>query len=126
MAEATTTRGFRDDAQVSRADDTEDNRPGEPIFTSKSWQAISIPGNVRLKKSGGSYIGLTHNKYVQTAINVYHPHMRDEMHCHPGSEHIFMVWQGELTVRGINEGEELTLKPGELVHIKAGNYYQLC
>lgn len=127
MAAADTqTRQYRDDNNLSNRGDDDDNRPGEQLLTTKSWQAISIPANVRLKKSGGSYIGMTHNKYVQTAINVYRPGKRDEMHCHPGSEHIFMVWQGELTVRGINEGEEITLKPGELVHIKAGHYYQLC
>jgi len=27
-----------------------------------------------------------------------------------------MVFQGELHIRGINEGEEMVLKPGELVH----------
>ena len=37
-----------------------------------------------------------------------------------------LCWEGALTVRGINEGEEVTLHPGEFVHIKAGHYYQLC
>lgn len=124
--EAVQTRQYRDDENLSNRGDDEDNRPGEPLLSTKSWQVISIPANVRLKKSGGSYIGLTHNKHVQTAINVYRPRKRDEMHCHPGSEHIFLVWQGALTVRGIHEGEEVTLQPGELVHIKAGHYYQLC
>ena len=91
----------------------------------KSWQAVSIPDNIRLE-SASSYIPLTQNKHVQTVMNVYSPGRRDELHCHPGSEHIFMVWQGQLTVRGINEGEEVTLNPGELIHIKAGHYYQLC
>jgi mannose-6-phosphate isomerase-like protein (cupin superfamily) len=123
---AVETRVYRDDRNLSNAGDEEDNRPGELRLTTRSWQVISIPDNVRLKRSGGSLIRLTRNKFVQTAINVYRPRKRDEMHCHPGSEHIFMVWQGELTVRGINEGEEMTLKPGDLVHIKAGHYYQLC
>lgn len=94
-------------------------------LTTKSWQVVSIPDNVRLE-SESSYIPLTSNRAVHTVMNVYSPGRRDEMHCHPGSEHIFMVWQGQLTIRGINEGEEVTLNPGELIHIKAGHYYQLC
>jgi len=95
------------------------------MLTTTSWQVASIPANAKPKKSG-SRIGLTENKRAQVALNVYPPHRRDEMHCHPGSEHIFLCWQGNLTVRGINEGEEVTLNPGEMVHIKAGHYYQLC
>jgi quercetin dioxygenase-like cupin family protein len=95
------------------------------MLTTKSWQVASIPANAKPKKSG-SRIGLTDNKRAQVALNVYQPHRRDEMHCHPGSEHIFLCWEGRLTVRGINEGEEVTLQPGDCVHIKAGHYYQLC
>lgn len=101
------------------------NFPAKQRLTTKSWQVVSIPDNIRLE-SASSYIPLTQNKGVQTVMNVYSPGRRDELHCHPGSEHIFMVWQGQLTVRGINEGEEITLNPGELIHIKAGHYYQLC
>ena len=95
------------------------------MLTTQSWQVASIPSNSTPKRRG-SRIGLTENKHAQVAINVYLPHRRDEMHCHPGSEHIFLCWQGNLTIRGINPGEEVTLKPGEMVHIKAGHYYQLC
>jgi quercetin dioxygenase-like cupin family protein len=121
-------------AQARLAGATDDNvgegGPREDVherqmLTTKSWQVASIPVNAKPKKSG-SRIGLTENKRAQVALNVYPPHRRDEMHCHPGSEHIFLCWQGQLTVRGINEGEEVTLQPGELVHIKAGHYYQLC
>ena len=117
----TETRQYRDSAEhegVGRF-------TAKQKLTSKSLQVVSIPENVRLE-SRSSYIPLTQNKYVQTVMNVYSPGRRDEIHCHPGSEHIFMVWQGQLTVRGINEGEEITLNPGELIHIKAGHYYQLC
>ena len=95
------------------------------MLTTASWQVASVPANATAKKHG-SRIGLTQNKHANVAINVYPPHRRDEMHCHPGSEHIFLCWQGALTIRGINPGEEVTLHPGELVHIKAGHYYQLC
>jgi quercetin dioxygenase-like cupin family protein len=95
------------------------------MLTTESWQVASIPANA-IPKRRGSRIGLTENKRANVALNVYPPHRRDEMHCHPGSEHIFLCWQGALTIRGINPGEEVTLQPGELVHIKAGHYYQLC
>ena len=102
-----------------------ENVTDRQMLTTQSWQAASIPANAIPKKTG-SRIGLTENKHAQVAINVYPPHRRDEMHCHPGSEHIFLCWQGNLTIRGINPEEELTLNPGEMVHIKAGHYYQLC
>ena len=47
------------------------------------------------------------------------------MHAHPESEHAFLVWKGKLHVRGVEEGGELTLGPGDFVQIKAGCYYQL-
>ena len=65
------------------------------------------------------------NRYANAIINVYPPGQRDDMHCHPGSEHIFMVVQGELHIYGVNDGEDVVLKPGELVHINASYYYQL-
>ncbi|MPZ13069.1 MAG: cupin domain-containing protein [Chloroflexi bacterium] len=92
-------------------------------LTTASWQVVSIPDNARPDR--GSYQRLTKNKRAHIALNYYGPGQRDEMHCHPGSEHIFMVWQGELTIRGINTGEEAKLRPGEIVHINAGHYYQL-
>jgi uncharacterized cupin superfamily protein len=56
---------------------------------------------------------------------VYQPGQKDEMHCHPGSEHLFMVFQGELHIRGLDGAEDVVLKPGEFVHIKQSYYYQL-
>ena len=64
-------------------------------------------------------------KDSRVVINCYEPGQSDEMHCHPGSEHTFLVWRGKLHVRGIAPGEELTLGPGDFVQIKAGYYYQL-
>ena len=111
-------------------DNVGDDGPREDVterqmLTTSSWQVASVPANA-IPKKRGSRIGLTENKNAQVAINVYPPHRRDEMHCHPGSEHIFLCWEGALTVRGINTGEEVTLHPGDFVHIKAGHYYQLC
>ena len=35
------------------------------------------------------------------------------------------MWKGKLHLRGVEDGEDLTLGPGEFVQIKAGCYYQL-
>jgi quercetin dioxygenase-like cupin family protein len=91
----------------------------------KGWQVVSIADNIKPREKG-SYILLTDNRHAKCVINVYKPGQRDEMHCHPGSEHIFMVFQGELHIYGVNDGEDVVLKPGELVHINASYYYQLC
>jgi len=91
----------------------------------KGWQVVNVPDNIRVREKG-SYIQLTNNRHAKCVINVYKPGQRDEMHCHPGSEHIFYVVQGELHVYGVNEGEDIVLKPGEFVHINASYYYQLC
>ena len=37
-----------------------------------------------------------------------------------------MVVQGQLHIYGINEGEDVVLNPGELVHINQSYFYQLC
>ena len=92
----------------------------------KGWQVVSIPDNINYNPQGGGYIRLTENRYANAIINVYRPGQRDEMHCHPGSEHLFMVFKGELHIRGVNEGEDVVLRPGELVHINQSYYYQLC
>jgi len=90
----------------------------------KGWQVVNIPDNIKPREKG-SYILLTDNRHAKCVINVYKPGQRDEMHCHPGSEHIFMVFQGELHLRGVQEGEDVILKPGELVHIRQSYFYQL-
>ena len=92
----------------------------------RGWQVVDIPSNINPNPKGSGYIQLTDNRYAKCVINVYKPGQRDEMHCHPGSEHIFMCFQGELHIYGVNEGEDVVLKPGELVHINASYYYQLC
>ncbi|MBM2810824.1 MAG: Cupin protein [Chloroflexi bacterium] len=91
----------------------------------KGWQVVSLNENADGRKPGQTYIPLTSNRYANAIINVYEPGQRDEMHCHPGSEHLFMVLRGELHLYGVNDGEDVVLKPGELVHINASYYYQL-
>lgn len=92
----------------------------------KGWQVVSIPDNIVPNPKGGGYVRLTENRYANAIINIYKPGQRDEMHCHPGSEHIFMVFKGQLHIRGVNEGEDVVLNPGELIHINQSYYYQLC
>ncbi|MPZ15025.1 MAG: cupin domain-containing protein [Chloroflexi bacterium] len=91
----------------------------------KGWQVVSIPDNIRINPNTDGYIQLTNNRYAQCVINVYQPGQRDEMHCHPGSEHIFMVFQGELHLYGLDPEEDIILKAGELVHINQSYFYQL-
>jgi quercetin dioxygenase-like cupin family protein len=110
---------------------TDDNTSGDRNFEekqklrTKGWQVVNIPQNINPNPKGGGYIKLTENRYAQCVINVYRPGQKDEMHCHPGSEHIFMVFQGQLHICGVNEGEDIILNPGELVHINQSYYYQL-
>ena len=112
-------------------DDRPDTGAREPFeqrqtLKTKGWQVVSIPKNVAPDfKSGTQYVQLTDNRYARCVINVYGPGEKDEMHCHPGSEHIFMVFQGELHLRGVQDGEDVILKPGELVHIRQSYFYQL-
>ena len=104
------------------------DRPRTPVkvkLESKGWQAFSIPDNI-VDDGAGSRITFTNKRYAQAGINIYPPGRKDEMHCHPGSEHIFMVVQGQLHIYGINEGEDVVLNPGELVHINQSYFYQLC
>src|SRR5206468_4127169 len=85
-------RGFTDD-NLGEGGEPAEEMYKRQMLTTPSWQAASIPANAIPKKKG-SRIGLTRNKHAQVALNVYQPHRRDEMHCHPGSEHIFLCWQG--------------------------------
>ena len=107
----------------------QDARPGEGRVAdparlrarTKGWQVANIQEYVE-KWNGGP---VTDNRYARCVVNVYQPGQSDEMHCHPGSEHIFMVVEGELHITGINEGEDLILKPGELVHMNQSYFHRL-
>jgi mannose-6-phosphate isomerase-like protein (cupin superfamily) len=114
-------QGIRDDRPVGAPADFAKNQK----VKTKGWQVAAIPDLIPALKDGTAYVPMTDNRYAKCVINVYGPGERDEMHCHPGSEHIFMVFQGELHIKGINEGEDLVLRPGELVHINMSYFYQL-
>lgn len=105
--------------------DGDSNYEDKQKLRTKGWQVASIPANAKQRENGHSYIQLTEQRHAKCVINVYPPGKKDEMHCHPGSEHIFMVFQGQLHIYGLNDGEDVVLNPGELVHIRASYFYQL-
>ena len=92
----------------------------------KGWQVSSVEDNAGFSSpTGRNFIMLTKEKASRVVINCYDPGASDEMHCHPGSEHTFLVWQGQLHLTGIEDGEDVTLGPGQFVQIAAGYYYRL-
>ena len=95
-------------------------------YRSDGWMVSSIDEHAGFDSpTGRNFILLSSLKDSRVVINCYEPDAADEMHCHPGSEHTFLVWKGKLHLTGIEDGEELTLGPGEFAQIKAGYYYQL-
>ena len=94
-------------------------------FKSDGWLVSNLDENADDPNRETSFVMLSKLKDSRVVMNVYEPGQADEMHCHPGSEHTFLVWRGKLHLRGIEPGEELTLGPGDFVQIKAGYYYQL-
>ncbi len=94
-------------------------------FKSDGWLVSNLDDNADDPGRTTSFVMLSTLKDSRVVMNCYEPGQSDEMHCHPGSEHTFLVWRGKLHVRGIEPGEELTLGPGDFVQIKAGYYYQL-
>ena len=92
----------------------------------KGWQVSSVEDNAGFSSpTGRNFIMLTKEKASRVVINCYEPGASDEMHCHPGSEHTFLVWKGQLHLTGIEDGEDVTLGPGQFVQIAAGYYYRL-
>ena len=94
-------------------------------FKSDGWLVSNLDENADDPNRETSFVMLSKLKDSRVVMNVYESGQADEMHCHPGSEHTFLVWRGKLHLRGIEPGEELTLGPGDFVQIKAGYYYQL-
>jgi mannose-6-phosphate isomerase-like protein (cupin superfamily) len=52
------------------------------------------------------------------------PGIQDDMHYHENDDHIFMVLEGECTVR--TPHREFVLKPHDTVMLESGEPYQLC
>ena len=96
---------------------------GRLLMESKGWQVASIAENATTAAQG--LVRLTQQDESAVLLNCYPPGHSDEMHCHPKEEHVFLVWQGKLHITGVEEGEEMTLGPGQFVHIDANYYYRL-
>ena len=90
-------------------------------FQSDGWLVSNLDDHVQAQGT----VLLSRLTDSGVVINCYQPGQSDEMHAHPKSEHTFLVWKGQLHVSGVEDGEELTLNPGDFVQIKAGYYYQL-
>ena len=92
----------------------------------RGWQVSDIDANAGFSSpTGRNFIMLSLEKASRVVINCYEPGASDEMHCHPGSEHTFLVWKGKLHLTGIEDGEDVTLGPGQFAQIAAGYYYRL-
>ena len=89
----------------------------------KGWQVASIDENAPLDHS--AFVPLTAHDESAVILNCYQPGQHDDMHCHPKEEHVFLVWKGKLHLTGVEDGEDVTLGPGQLVHIDANYYYRL-
>jgi len=98
-------------------------RRSKMMLQTKGWQVASIDENV----PGGNigFVPLTQQDESAVILNCYAPGQHDEMHCHPKEEHVFLVYKGQLHITGVEDGEEMTLGPGQLVHIDANYYYRL-
>jgi quercetin dioxygenase-like cupin family protein len=91
------------------------------IIRTKGWQAAGIDENAAER----GFVPLTEFEDSAVILNCYTPGQADEMHCHPKEDHVFLVWKGRLHLTGVEDGEELTLGPGQFVHIVANYYYRL-
>jgi quercetin dioxygenase-like cupin family protein len=91
-------------------------------FSNEGWQVASIDDNMVL---GRAHVPLTKINESAVILNCYEAGQSDEMHAHPGEDHVFVVHRGKLHLTGVEEGEDLTLGEGQFVHIKAGYYYRL-
>ncbi len=100
-----------------------ESMPKRQSFRSKGWQVSSIEKWGTTDRS--AFVPLTEMDESAVILNCYQPGQHDEMHAHPKEEHVFVVWKGKLHLTGVEDGEDLTLGPGEFVHIDAGYYYRL-
>jgi len=95
-------------------------------FHSDGWLVSSFVDNISYDSpTGRNFVLLGRQKDSNVVMNCYEPGAHDYMHAHPGSEHTFLVWKGKLHLTGVEDGEDLTLGPGEFVQIQAGYYYRL-
>lgn len=102
------------------------DKVGTQRLRTKGWQVVDLDENVRfVSPTGRNFVQVSMMEESGVRINCYAPGASDEMHCHPGSEHTFLVWKGQLHITGVEDGEEITVGPGQFVQIDAGYYYRL-
>src|SRR5215217_3665117 len=81
------------------------------MYANKGWQVADINQLKETQKS--AFVALTEMDESAVILNCYQPGQHDEMHAHPKEEHVFLVWQGRLHLTGVEDGEDVTLGPGE-------------
>jgi mannose-6-phosphate isomerase-like protein (cupin superfamily) len=95
-------------------------------FENEGWQVGNVVKAADFSSpTGVKRVTVTKYRDCEVAISCYAPGAHDEMHCHPGGDHAFLIYQGRLHITGVESGEDLTVGPGEVVHIKGGYYYKL-
>jgi mannose-6-phosphate isomerase-like protein (cupin superfamily) len=94
------------------------------VFTSKGWQVADV--NQQMVADGSmAFVPLTELRDSAVILNCYPVGHHDDMHCHPNEEHVFLVYRGRLHLTGVEDGEDVVLEAGELVHIDNNYYYRL-
>ena len=112
--------------QVDITEGLTPDKVGTQKLRTKGWQVCSIDANERfISPTGRNFVQLTKMEESGVRINCYEAGASDEMHCHPGSEHSFVVWKGKLHITGVEDDEDVIVGPGEFVQIDAGYYYRL-
>lgn len=82
-----------------------------------------------LVKEADANPGINHLSLWRTDLAYFwvincEPKVQDDMHYHENDDHIFMVIEGECTVR--TPRKEFVLKQFDTVLLKSGESYQLC
>jgi mannose-6-phosphate isomerase-like protein (cupin superfamily) len=109
-----------------REQDPEERSAGmveRQALRTRGWQVASIDDNMRLDRR--AHVPLTQHGDSSMILNCYEPGQHDEMHAHPKEERVFLVYKGKLHLTGVEDGEDVTLGPGQFVHIDANYYYRL-
>jgi uncharacterized cupin superfamily protein len=70
------------------------------------------------------HLSLWRTKLAYTWIINCEPGLQDDMHYHENDDHMFMVLEGECTVR--TPHKEVVLKQHDAVMLESGQAYQLC
>jgi mannose-6-phosphate isomerase-like protein (cupin superfamily) len=70
------------------------------------------------------HLSLFKTKLAYAWIINCEPGIQDDMHYHENDDHIFMVVEGECTVRTPHKA--FVLKPLDMVMLESGQSYQLC